>query len=245
MEQSDLEFLELYIRSFAIISSGKMISITRVDTKEFIYVSQPMIRLFRNDDSLIGKRLDNIPVLEPFIDEYMLLFKKVLQKSGPVNALIAHDFSNTGIKTIKVLHKQPIISPLTGTILAIIDEIKDFAMNRELSQFISLMNYHADTINENPQIQSEPNITLTKRQQEIIFLLTLGKSPKNIAEFISQLEGKVLAPATITAIINKQLYTKFEVNSTSKLIEKAIIMGFVNNVPDNFIKKSGVLMLLN
>lgn len=243
MDRSDLEFLELYVKSFAIIAASKAIAVTRADTKEFLFVSQPLLKLLRQKTGdLQGKRLRDLSQVSPFINEYSELFKKVLQRANPVSVLIAHDFDNTGIKTIKLLHKEPIVSPLTGKILAIIDEVRDFTINREFAQFISLMNHTAGT---SANIKLADPISLTKRQKEIIFLLSLGKSPKNIAEFISRIENKLLSPATVTAIINKHLYLKFGVNSTSQLIEKAILLGFVDNIPESFIRKPGILITLD
>lgn len=79
-------------------------------------------------------------------------------------------------------------------------------------------------------------IKLTKREYEVLYLLLLGKSPKEIALILSNIEDKVIAPATINSIINKSLYLKFKVNSYSQLIAKSIISRSVNLIPSAFLK---------
>jgi PAS domain S-box-containing protein len=62
-------------------------------------------------------------------------------------------------------------------------------------------------------------IKLTKREREILYFLSLNKSPKEIASILSSFENKALSPLTISSIIQKQLYIKFNVNNVSKLVE--------------------------
>ena len=68
---------------------------------------------------------------------------------------------------------------------------------------------------------------LNKREQEILYFISLNKSPKEIASILGVREQKTLAPATIQAIITKQLYVKFGVYSVSNLIEKASFLGLI------------------
>ncbi|HLX53139.1 MAG TPA: PAS domain-containing protein [Aquella sp.] len=71
-------------------------------------------------------------------------------------------------------------------------------------------------------------IKLTKREQQIIYLLSLNKSPKDIAHIITIIENKPVSNSTINAIINKKLYPKFEVFNIGQLVEKAIML---NQIP--------------
>lgn len=77
-------------------------------------------------------------------------------------------------------------------------------------------------------------IKLTKREYEVLYLLSIGKSTKEIASFISKLEGKKLSHATIDVIINKQLYPKFQVFNRGQLIEKATLLKIIPFIPDSF-----------
>ncbi|MCC2625288.1 MAG: Sensory box histidine kinase/response regulator [Burkholderiales bacterium] len=64
-------------------------------------------------------------------------------------------------------------------------------------------------------------IKLSKREKEVLYYLALNQSPKEISNILSTLENKIITTATVQALINKRLYTKFDVNTSSQLIEKA------------------------
>ena len=67
----------------------------------------------------------------------------------------------------------------------------------------------------------DKNIVVTKREKEILYFLSMGKTPKEIATVLSIIDGKNVSYGTISAFINKQLYPKFEVFNVGQLIEKA------------------------
>lgn len=64
-------------------------------------------------------------------------------------------------------------------------------------------------------------IHLSPREQEILYYLSLNKSPKAIATILSILDDTKILASTIQATINKRMYFKFDVNNTDELIEKA------------------------
>ncbi len=70
-------------------------------------------------------------------------------------------------------------------------------------------------------------IVLTKRESSILYLLSLNKSPKEIAAILMQLENKNITDSTVAAIINKHLYIKFDVFNISGLIEKATMLNLI------------------
>ncbi|MCE3269444.1 MAG: sensor histidine kinase [Burkholderiales bacterium] len=77
----------------------------------------------------------------------------------------------------------------------------------------------------------DKNITLTNRESQTLYYLSLYKSPKDIAAILSIIEGKPFAPATINAIINKQLYPKFGVFNMAQLLEKASMLKLIPFLP--------------
>jgi|GEM_PF-6864429 len=79
----------------------------------------------------------------------------------------------------------------------------------------------------------DKNIKLTKREREVLYFLSLNKSPKDIAMIISMLENKIIRDTTISALINKQLYPKFNVFNIGQLIEKANALKLITFLPDN------------
>ncbi|MCC2645577.1 MAG: hypothetical protein K0R94_1355 [Burkholderiales bacterium] len=78
------------------------------------------------------------------------------------------------------------------------------------------------------------DITLTRREKEVLYFLSINKSPKEIANFLSIRDKKSVVANTIQSIINKQLYTKFKVYNVSQLIEKANLLKLIPFLPDKF-----------
>jgi hypothetical protein len=77
-------------------------------------------------------------------------------------------------------------------------------------------------------------VKLSKFQYEVLFLLVLGKSVREIAMIMTQLENKRCSSSIVRWMID-HLYLIFEVNSISELIEKAIIMRAVTHIPPTLI----------
>lgn len=82
----------------------------------------------------------------------------------------------------------------------------------------------------------EDKIILTKREEMIIYSASMGKVPKEIASIVSVIEGKPLSYPTINAILNKQLYPKFNVVGIGQLVEKAHALGLIPFMPDAFLE---------
>jgi len=70
-------------------------------------------------------------------------------------------------------------------------------------------------------------IKLSRREKQILYYLAMGKSTKEIATIIGNLDSKIISYKTILSIINKKLYIKFDVISRGQLIERAIRMKMI------------------
>ncbi len=81
-----------------------------------------------------------------------------------------------------------------------------------------------------------PAIKFSKREEQVLYLLCMGKNPKEIANILTKLEDKSIATKTIYSVINKQLYSKLDVNSYSMLVEKAIKLNLLKFVPNSLSK---------
>jgi len=106
-----------------------------------------------------------------------------------------------------------------------VETIEDFSKCLDGIQSI-IQSYTIGTLNYKSPLNSELNslsdeITLTRRESEILYYLSLNKSIKDIAAVATLLDNKPVSASTINAIIDKQLYTKFEVDNIEKLVEKA------------------------
>jgi DNA-binding NarL/FixJ family response regulator len=91
-----------------------------------------------------------------------------------------------------------------------------------------------NNFDENKTVINKDDIRLTKREGEILYLLSLGHNPKQIANIFAKIELKKISPATISSVINKQLYVKFAVSDLGNLMRKARIMNKIPFLHDSF-----------
>lgn len=81
-------------------------------------------------------------------------------------------------------------------------------------------------------------IELTERENQILYILSLGKSRKDVADILGKVDGKYVSPKTVASIINKKLYVKFDTHDEATLIKKAIKLDYIH-MPDSLM---GVLV---
>lgn len=144
---------------------------------------------------------------------YLSQKQPIYNKNGEVVGLLGCSMDITQIKEQERLAKeedekeQKKFSSFIENISHLIDNYKISALNRKLGK------------SELNTLQNKPN--LTKREAEVLYYLSLNKSPKEIAAILSLVEQKEITSKTIQSVIDKQLYSKFKVYSISQLIENA------------------------
>lgn len=113
---------------------------------------------------------------------------------------------------------------------AIMEEQKKFrSLIEEVSQILNkfqISDIH-DKLGKDKAGVINEEIKLTKREQEVLYLLSRHKSPKEISSILSDLEKKPISPKTVQGVIDKQLYPKFKVYSTGELVEKAHMYEYI------------------
>lgn len=102
----------------------------------------------------------------------------------------------------------------------------------------TIQNYKIEVLHEKLGIEQQTQeskeiVPLTKRQREILYYLSLNKSPKEIAQILSIIDKKSVTSTTIQSVIDKQLYPKFNVYSISHLIEQANVRKLIPFLLDN------------
>jgi PAS domain S-box-containing protein len=185
--------------------------------------------VYRNHDLQIIKEAKPLVLDEEGIREngekfWHLSSKQPLYKNGAVVGIVGSSIDITAQKEAERFNIQ-----------------KDAAQKKvqaKFTMFINKMmkeiqNYRIEELNErlgNVGIQiidRDVDIKLTKREQEVLYFLSLNRSPKDIAMIISTLENKEIMDSTINAIINKKLYPKFNVFNVGQLIEKAYVLKLI------------------
>lgn len=83
-----------------------------------------------------------------------------------------------------------------------------------------------------------PTINLKEKEKEILYLVSRGKSYKEIATILSDRYCKKIAPTTIASTVQKSLYKKFNVHNMFELKNRMIELNLINHIPPSlFINK--------
>ncbi len=110
------------------------------------------------------------------------------------------------------------------------EEITFFAKKR-IHQFLQLM------LGENIGIsQSGSSQRLSQLESEIVCLMALGKSPKEIATILESTVERKISSSSIASILNKRIYQKLEVSSVGQAIKKAILNEQLNYIPQSILE---------
>lgn len=138
--------------------------------------------------------------------------------------------------------KSPIRDPLTKQVVGIIMRIQKvqvpFCYRRVLGTLIKDFN-HSKLLSNSSKLLSNnsplENIKLTKRERIVLFLCILNYNFEQISAIVSKIEKKLVCVNLIRNNVNQQLYRKFEVNSISNLVDKAISINYHNYIPLGFL----------
>ncbi len=244
------EYLNLYIRSLDIVSGDRALAIANFDNK-FLYISSGYQKLTGCGD-VIGKTL--IESKHPgyhYAEEIKAIVKKVDETGKSCSFfIIYHDWNQTNCcfqYRLSLLQH-----PHTQEKIGRISEIRPVEVG-QISRILGLTTILSDNIFRQKFIGSNlgldmPNpkelVQLTTREEEILFLLILGKPYKEISEIISTANQTSVTPATVASVVKRQLLKKFDVFSVDALVNKATANHSIKYIPTSLVKhKEGIFIL--
>ncbi|MFN7609891.1 MAG: PAS domain-containing protein, partial [bacterium] len=208
---------------------------------------------FESIDDIIGKTDYDFNWPKKTVDGYRKLDREVLE-SGISRLNVEESVVTSDGKTLYLLANKIPIRNQAGETIGILGINIDITDRKEAEQLKmenqaqlteiqareevkkcldevqqTIQSYKINILNNKLGVKSNNeklnnNITLTKREREILYFLSINKPPKEIATILSILDNKNVSASTVQSIIDKQLYFKFNVSSTGKLIEVATIL---------------------
>lgn len=118
-------------------------------------------------------------------------------------------------KKLKDAEAEKQIEKINSKLIALVEK---FVNDARLCQ--------VEIVNERIGLKSPNNklviaAPLSKRETEILYCLSLHKTPKEISRILSLAHGREVSIRSVQTIINEKLYSKLDVHSTSHLIEQA------------------------
>lgn len=193
------------------------------------------------------------------VAEYILSHNQKVMDTG--ETLFQEEVINN-ITTGKIVYAKAVKSPLYdefGNVIGILGVSIDITAEKEneelqaqlseqeifkycmdgIEQFLQVAKINV--VNKRAGIKSALGVDktslvrLTFREGQILYLLSLRKSIKKIADIFSRMDNKEVTASTVNGMINKGLYPKFGVNSVEHLLEKATMLNMIPFLHDSFI----------
>lgn len=208
------------------------------ESQEIIYANDNSLELFENR-RLIGKSILSINhSIGKFFKENKKQLDKYRENKLASEWLVISKHPKSSQYKLMKITEYPIYEGkyLVGSCAKLVEQ--------NLSSIKNITKLFAEITNQN----SKNTLTTTKLsplENEILFLLMLGKSPKEIAQLEESIIGREINCSTISSIINKRIYNKLNAISVSTTIENALITDTLHEIPENFLnnlKINGILL---
>lgn len=195
-----------------------------------LYASEVYLKYIGVSD-LVGKSLSEVS------DEYAILSKefqinvvpKLLETKEPLICffLLANTPSDTfGMHTALLF---PIFDE-EHNLIAYCSRSNKLRHDEPISKILQVFS-------SDKQAKSNFISKITEREKMVIFLLIVGLSHKEIAYILSDILNKPVSQASITVMINRQIYPKFNTNTPSSLLQQAILHGLLYDIPAPLVSK--------
>ncbi len=226
----DQEYLQTYINALKIVEGERIMVVTQA-TLEFAYVTAGY-KKYITDEDMIGVRVkdSNHPGKEA-AEEFRQISLKVLATKASASFFVIYKFPKIGNTTCFIYTLAPIINPHSENVVGLMGEFQILDPSI-ISKMFGLIFSFAFPKVDTPELSE---ISLTVREKEILFLLTLGYGHKEISYILSRASKKI-SPNTVNTIIRRQLFKKFHVSTTSELIIKSGQSKALNKIPSSIIE---------
>lgn len=241
---NDKEYLNTYIEAIKLTRKNDAVAIVTVDYINLFVTDE--YKMVVEVDEIIGKRLKEV---NSYVNEQADKLKLVgslaekLKKTAVSLCVIVS-------KSLKqnqcyILKESIIVNPHTLNKLGRLIDVQIVNINF-INQIIYLVNnlfndHNKPSIISNNLIAAktkEFNVKLSQREEEVLFLLLLGKSYKNIANILSSIHSKEIKQSTVNGIVNGKLMVKFDTFSVDELISKAVRHSIIEKIPLSLVQSS-------
>ncbi|OQS31938.1 PAS domain-containing protein [Chromobacterium haemolyticum] len=177
--------------------------------------------LFEKDDRLVLETGQTVTRLEQIPSGngdsiWSETIKHPIIQDGKTVGLVGFCKDVTIERRLQEIERERSVDKLHLQLANLVDKFMNDAQHTKLS----ILNQRLG-INHGDSKKSRIQISLSNREQEIIYYLSIYKSPKEIAKILSTIHGKDISIRAVQTAISDRLYVKFDVNTTSQLLERA------------------------
>ncbi len=229
--------LELVAKSLEIIGRNKAMAICSV-SGEFVYVTKLYNELMGNPQ-IIGKRFrdSNHPGIK-YADQLKNIVLNVIETEHEASYFLIYQLPNTQVKRCYLNRCILLRNPETNDKIGILADVELFNC-KYIGNVLNIANKLVSPFDESTykdKIPSKVDYHLSDREKEVLFLLMIGRSYKEITYIINQVYDKSISISAINSIIRTNLFGKFKVFSVSSLIQVAANNLAIQEIPPSLLK---------
>jgi len=232
----DSQYLTEYVEFFKKFEDKRVLMIENTNL-EFLYITQAYKKYMNiTDEDIIGRKLkdSNHPGKE-LAKDFKPIALKVIKTKTSASFFITHKLPHNDEKQCIIYTFNPIINPATNNVVGLTGEMQIIDPSI-ISKMFSFINAE-----QNQVIPLSNPISLSEREKEVLFLLTLGHNYKEAAAILSKATGKQISASTINSIIHRQLFKKFDVINTAELVIKSAQLKALQAIPGSILElKNGI-----
>ncbi len=224
--------IDLYINAIELLHPDDLIFVLDTDFK-LSYMSKKCMQALKIDNiSLLNNLiLQNLPRLQDKPETLQILNQlNNFSKECTINEFLISDpdlFIDFKMFNLTI---RKLFNSSQDTLLAYAYFISPIGLEERVKLLYDMLGVTKVDASLSQKLKS---IGLTDREGEILFLLCLRFSGREIAEIISNKLSVSVTASTIGNIIRQQLFRKFEVYNIDDLIRKAVALGYWH-MPDNY-----------
>mgnify|MGYP003451410521 CR=1 FL=1 len=229
---NDEEFTQVFIDMLEDNSASDNCTFSDINNK-YLYVSTGFLEFYGVTlDNVIGKRFIEVRPEVTDLTEFLQKTLEVAFKDKPFERrLVSITNDNGDIATIDLVITR-VLNPYTRNYVGVVGYVNSVMASNPLKEIIRKINKRISFFTSSNELGG---VVLTEREHEILVLLSLGKSYKEIAVILSDLHGRNFSPTSISNITYRKLFEKFNVVSLSGLIERGIALDIACNIPQSFV----------
>ena len=225
------EFLDFYIKTLETNPPARSVSISNLQ-HQIIFVNQPYLEFIElKIEDVRGKRMRE---LDSFIAEYAPRVLPMAEKALSQNTYVR------GLLQIKKNNKlfwidcylMRLKNPFNGDLVGMTSSLNWARISKPMLSLINALNKKLLIVENN---KADFTVGLTDQEREIVSLLAIGKSYKEVAWILGHIHNQEFNAATIATNVYRKIFPKFAVTNLSELISKSIQLGILDSIPESFL----------
>lgn len=226
------EFIDFYIKTLEMNPPARSVAVSNLQ-HQILFANQPYLEFIGlTIEDVVGKRMRE---LNSFIAEYASQVLPMAERA------LAQDKYVRGLLQIKKNNKlfwidcylMRLKNPFNANLVGMTSNLNWARISTPMLNLINALDKKLLVVENNNR--NSFNLSLTTQEHEIIALLAIGKSYKEVAWILSSIHNQEFNPATIATNVYRKIFPKFEVSNLSELITKAVKLGILDSIPESFI----------